>query len=276
MIYEYISNIPFQILILNKEYYFIIIISHIIWWLLYFFVDRVWKIEGKLKTIHDSKTRIISIIHASIIFWAALYDLLFFQSDKCGDTNSHFQNVFMMISFAYFLYDLINCILLDVSCLEMVVHHIFCMSGYYVGIAFNNSANEMMRALVVAEVTNPIMHIRMILKNFKLKHSKSYLLLEVVYIILYLIARMIYGARVIYFTVFCKDNLWIVKIAGALVWLQSVLFSKRMIHIILHKYKEYKERCKKGVFLFWFSFNKQIEELDYYKLEKSKKKEYIP
>ncbi len=81
---------------------------------------------------------------------------------------------------------------------------------------------------------------------------------------------------VTYFTVFCWNNLWLVKIAGSIVWIQSVLFSKRMIKIFLHRYKEYKERKAKGIELFWLSENKQIEELEYYKLEKTKKKAYVP
>jgi hypothetical protein len=276
MIYEFFSKISLSSILIDREYIQIITISNILWWLCYFIVEKLWKIEGKSKDIHDTKTRVISIIHASLMFWVSVYDVLYFQSDKCGDNNSYFQNFFMSASLAYFLYDLINCIRLDVSCNEMVIHHLFCMIGYYSGILYNNSANEMLRALVVAEISNPVMHIRMILKNFGLKNSKLYLVLELIYMVIYIFARMVYGTMVCYFTVFCWSNLWLVKIAGSIVWIQSVLFSKRMIKIFYHRYNEYKERKAKKIELFWCSINKQVEETDYYKKEKAKKKAYVP
>jgi hypothetical protein len=268
----------FANLILPKRFILVFLIAHIIWWLLYFLVEKFLKIyHDKQKTTHDTKTRIISILHATLIFSASLYDLVYFQTDKCGDTNSEYQNFFITVSFAYFLYDLINCIRLDVSCREMEIHHLFCMCAYYCGVIYNSSANEMMRALVVAEISNPCMHIRVILKNFKLKHSKGYLMLELIYMFLYLTARMFYGTKVVFFTVFCGGNLWIVKIAGGLVWIQSVLFSKRMVGILVNRYIEYQERKGKYVGLFWFSVNKKICELDYYQEEQNKKNVgYIP
>lgn len=272
-----IKGLSFTDLLITQEYFIILMISVLCWWSMYGIIHFFVNIQHKTqKEIYDTKSRIISIVHASLLFLFAVIDILFFQANKCGQQNSRNQNLVLIISAGYFIYDLFNCILLGVSDKEMELHHSFVILGLYMGVAFDNSANEMLRAILVAEVTNPIMHIRMILRNYELKNSFIYLVLEIVYIIIYIIARMVYGTRVVFFTVFCWDNLLLVKVAGSGVWIQSVIFAKRMVRILRHRYKEYRERKKKNVELYWFSNNKKIEEMDYYINSLRKKKEYIP
>lgn len=270
------DSLNWRTFILDAEFYYLFIKCHICWWVLYgivhFFIPV--RLQRK-KDIYDTKTRIISIVHASLVFWLSLYDVMFNQSNKCGQTNSSFQNHLMIISASYFLYDLVACILLGCSDNEMVIHHFFCMLGYFTGLAYQNSANEMLRALIVTEVTCPIMHLRMILKNYNLKHTKLHVLLDFVYMFVYLIARCVYGTKVVIFTVVCWDNLILVKLAGIFIWAQSILFSKRMVHLLRHRYREFSERKRNNIGLFWFSHNKKVEDLDYYK-KALMKQGYIP
>lgn len=272
-----LNNFDAKKLVLKPEEYTFFFYSFVFWVCIYliihFFVPV--KLEKK-KDLYDTKTRFVSIIHASLMFLLALYDWVFLQENKCGQTNSEFQNKVSLFSCAYFLYDLITCILLDCSDNEMVVHHLFCMLGYTASVGYNNSANEILRALVITEVTCPIMHIRMILKNYKLKHTKLHKLLDYIYMVMYLIARMGIGSHNIIFTVFCRNNLLLVKIAGGFIFLQSLLFSKRMVKILKHKKAESKERKQKGIELFWFSHNKKVEECEYYKNSLKKHAGYIP
>lgn len=269
---ESYNSIQLNKFILNAEYYQFILIAHLCWWGVYFCLHFFLKVKHDSQiAVNDTKTRIVSIIHATIIFWMSVYDVLYNQNDKCGQTNTPYQNKLMLISMSYFLYDMINCIILDVSCNEMVFHHLFCIIGYYTGISFNNSANEMIRALVVSEISCPIMHFRMILKNYHLKTTRLYWTSDIAYMIIYLIARLGYGTSVIIFTDYCWHNLLLVKIAGTFVYVQSVLFSKRMFSILIHRIKEEYRRQEKGVQLFWFSHNKKLDE--YEKSRKNKNKE---
>jgi hypothetical protein len=263
-------------LILTKEYYEFSFYCLIFWIFTYLFIHFCVPMKfSKKKDLYDSKTRIVSIIHASIIFLMAVYDAIYHQREVCGDTNTSFQNYMMMFSCSYFIYDLFACLILGCSDNEMVAHHIVCILGYQASIGYNSSANEIIRALIVTEVTCPIMHVRMIFKNYGLKHTKSHLLMDYIYMVLYLIARIGYGHRVIIFTVYCWDNLLIVKIAGSFLFIQSSLFAKRMVKLLSHKFAEQKERNAKKVKLFWFEHNKQIEDLDYYQ-KQLKKSSYIP
>jgi len=256
----------------------LIIVSNLIWWLLYGFIHFFIPITHKTKKeVNDTKTRIVSIIHATYATILAFIDFFYNQTSQCGQYNNDLQNFILCTSLGYFLYDTIACILLDVSDIEMVIHHLSVMLGYYSGISFNHSAAEMLRGLLVADVSNPIMHMRMIVRNYGMKHTKLYLNMDIVYMFIYIIARSIFGAMSCYFTVFCKGNLFIVKIAGFSVWAQSVLFMRRMLDNLRHRYLDYLERREKGIEYHWFEFNKKIEELDYYKRSIKKHKEkYVP
>ena len=157
----------------------------------------------------------------------------------------------------------------------MLVHHIFVILSEYAGVRFNNSASEMLRAAIVGEVSNPIMHLRKIISNFGLKDTRLFLFLEYSYFFLYVLFRMTFGWYVLFWTVCCMDNLFIVKIGGSIVMIQSAFFTVNMYTIIRRRIKEQKERNKERVSLFWFSFNKNISSLDYYK-KSLKKDKYIP
>ena len=281
MLIDYVNNFVNQFdarsFIIKSEYFKFIIISQIGWWLTYayfhFFTHPKLKSQ---KLINDTKNRYVSIIHAVLIFSLSITDLLYYQKDECGQTNTTFQNYILLTTFSYFLYDMIACFLLNISDIEMVLHHLSCIIGSYLSVSYNSTASEIIRALVVTEISCPVMHLRMILKNYDLKHTYSHLVLDYIYMILYLCARMIYGTKNIYFTVFCWDNLLIVKITGGFLWIQSVVFSKRIVGILIQKYSEYKERKQKGIPLYWFSFNKKIEDLEYFKKSLKRAASYVP
>jgi len=263
--------------ILKTEYFQYILISQIGWWLTYayfhFFIHPKLKSQ---KLINDTKNRYVSIIHAVLIFSLSITDLLCYQKDECGQTNTNFQNYILLTTCSYFFYDLIACDLLKISDTEMVLHHLSCIIGSYLSVSYNSTASEIIRALVVTEISCPVMHLRMILKNYDLKHTYSHLILDYVYMVIYLCARMIYGTKVIYFTVFCYDNLLIVKITGGFLWIQSAVFSKRIVSILIQKYSEHNERKQKQIPLYWFSFNKKIEDLEYYKASLKRAACYVP
>ena len=266
-----------KLLILKPEYYIFFLYSLIFWIATYLFIHFFIPLSfEKKKDLYDTKTRIVSIIHATVMFWFALYDVVYNQREVCGDTNSDFQNKFFLFSCAYFVYDMITCIILDCSDKEMVFHHFMCILGYNASLGYNNSANEIVRALLVTEVTCPIMHLRMILKNYNLKHTKLHLLFDYIYIFTYILARIVYGSSNIIFTLFCWDNLFIVKFSGAFIWGQSFVFSFRMIRILIHKLREQKERNEKNISLFWITHNKKIDETEYYKRSLKKHAAYIP
>ena len=250
-------------------------VKYLTYWFGFYLIIHFLPIKNSSpKKTLDTKNRIVSIVHASVMLVLCLYDYLYWQEDKCGVKNSDFQNNLLIFSCSYFTYDFIICLYFGISDFPMFIHHFMVIIAEYSGILYGTSANEMIRAMISAEISNPIMHLRTIVSNYGLKHSKLFLIFEFMYFTSYSLARLIFGFQVSIFTVFCQNNLFIVKFSGAVVWGQSIKYAYNMIGIGMKRAKELKERSIKKVELFWFSYNPKLSTLTYILNEKNEM--YVP
>jgi hypothetical protein len=272
-----INSISFNDLILKKEQ-ILKLFFYIFLWILFYFIIHNIKInhkKGKNFTL-DTKNRIVSIVHASAVFLLSLYDYLYFHRDGCGNVNSEFQNFIMIFSISYFIYDTIVCLYFNISDIGMLFHHIFVILSMYSVLVFNNTSEEIIRAIIIGEISNPIMHMRKILYNMDKKETKLYYYSEYIFFFLYITARIIFATFNLIYTLYCMNNLLIVKIGGSWVVFQSYKYTFNMISILKNRKKEYLERKSKNVKLYWITENPEIYKLDYYIKSKSRKENYVP
>lgn len=259
---------------LPKYDLFLIFLYTLGWTALYMVIHvSPFKHSTKKHTL-DTKNRIVSIIHATLILFMSLYDYFYLQEDKCGNTNSDYQNNMMLISCSYFIYDLLACQYFNVSDVGMTVHHVFVIIAEYSCLVMNNSATELVRGFIAAELSNPVMHLRTITGNFGLKHSKLFILFESYYFTSYAFARLVFGFQVSIFTVLCWENVFLVKFSAMVVWLQSWIYVINMINIVKRRIKEYKERKHFKIPFWWFEFNPKLSTLSFVKHGKGEK--YVP
>lgn len=235
------------------------------WFLVYCVVHFFLDINLKnRKEIYDTKNRIVSCLHSSIGLGICLYDFISFQSDKFCSANSLFQNYFLSYTIGYFIYDLICCILLDIYDKEVILHHLFCILGFYIQLAVDFSGMAAVRFFIVSEITNPIMHIRIILRTYGLKLTKLYLCLELMYIIIYMIARGIFAPILVYKALFyCPNKIFVYKGCAIFILLLSFSNIKKMIAILKFRYSEMCERNRKNIQFYWFEVNKNAQEFDF-------------
>jgi hypothetical protein len=64
----------------------------------------------------------------------------------------------------------------------MFIHHSICISGFTLGLYSGHSADILVGALFLTEISNPPMHVRVVLKHMNLRYSKAYECAELVYI----------------------------------------------------------------------------------------------
>jgi hypothetical protein len=64
----------------------------------------------------------------------------------------------------------------------MTIHHSICISGFSTGLYSGKSADILVGALFLTEISNPPMHVRVVLKHMGLRYSKAYETAELVYI----------------------------------------------------------------------------------------------
>lgn len=273
--FNFTVNLSIKDVLLPFDKFMMLILITIGWTVFYFIIHFMpFKCSQGTAATLDTKNRIVSIVHASIVFVLSLIDFFYYQSDKCGSENYAFQTNILLFSCGYFIYDILISIYFNILDFGMLVHHLFVITSEYFGLVFNNSASEMIRAMISAEVSNPIMHIRKIISNFGMKDTKLFLFLEYVYFVLYIVFRTTLGLQITLWTVFCMDNLFLVKLGGTVVIVQSFLYTGNMITILKKRKIEQDERNKENVALYWFSFNDKISQLEYFK--KSKLEKYVP
>lgn len=224
----------------------------------------------------DLRNRMVSFVHGSIILFLSGYNTYFVYS-QCGEPNTHFEEILLNFSLGYFLYDLLAMWVLGILDRSMLIHHTICISGLIFAVFTNYGGESIVSALFVTEISNPAMHVRVILKHLGLRYTKAYEVTEYSYMVLYLIGRLIGGTAIVIRTWSCAASPLVVKITGTGLLLQSIHFSITMVSILKSRAAEYAERKRKNVKMRWFTAltKEEISKIDAY-TKKQNPKQYVP
>ena len=111
------------------------------------------------------------------------------------------------------------------------------------------------------------MHLRVILKTFKMRYTAIYEFLEIIYLTIYIFARGALGAILFYDTWSQPITPIFVKMSCTGIWLQSIFYIKDMFGIIKRKLIQFNERKTKNISYWWLAENPKLSNLSYYKKE---------
>jgi hypothetical protein len=217
------------------------------------------------KVDHDIKNRFVSILHGLLLLVVAAYSI-FHDQPSFTDKNSEVQLFLILVSMGYFVYDYVACYYYGIADRALLIHHALAVFGYLAAIHYDNST-IVMCGMFYGETSNAFMHFRVILREFGKRYTKLHEILDVLYMVTYLIARGYFMTKVNYDTILLSGVPILLKIACVGLWFQSVLFAKEMIFILQKKYKQSQERKKKSVHYFWFTENPEIKNLSYTRKE---------
>lgn len=123
----------------------------------------------------------------------------------------------MANSVGYFSYDLAAMAYFKLLDRGMLIHHTMCIVGMYVTLTDNVGASYAIAGLYVTEISNPIMHFRMMVKHLGKRNTKLYEVAELSYILLYIYGRIIIGTTVAIKTTTCAENNMLTRIAAAVI-----------------------------------------------------------
>jgi hypothetical protein len=129
----------------------------------------------------DMRNRIVSFFHGTATMFMAGYHMYFLHSE-CGQKNSDFEHLIMSLSGGYFLYDLFAMAYFGILDNGMLLHHGMCVMGMVIALIEGISANYLIMGLFVAEISNPAMHFRMVMKHLGKRYTKAYEVAELTYI----------------------------------------------------------------------------------------------
>jgi len=237
-------------------------LSFILWNVLNFIVKSISLPDSHLKRneMLDMRNRIVSFFHGSSMLISAGYHMYFLHSD-CGACNTSLERNIIYTSCGYFLYDFVAMAYYGLLDKGIFIHHILCVLIYVTGLSQGNSASLMINAVFAAEISNPIMHVRMILKYMGLRHTKSYEGSELTYIMLFIYGRIFLGTPVVINTLMCSQNNFLMKLSAVGIICQSYFFIYYMIIILKTRANEYSKRKRFSIKMYWVTAltSKQIE-----------------
>jgi hypothetical protein len=128
------------------------------------------------------------------------------DTNQCGADNKLIERRLIMVSDAYFLYDFLIMAFYGLLDIEMTIQHLACASGIAWSINGNITCNYIVMGLLVAEISNPARHNRIIIRHLGMRYNRLYEVLEIAYLIIYMFARAVVGITVVYDTFLCREN----------------------------------------------------------------------
>ena len=149
----------------------------------------------------DVRNRVVSIAHGLFLCFACGYEFFFLMDYKdpnkamtlaaaCGEPNNNFENFIFTMSSAYFLYDFLAMAYYNLLDWAMTVHHFASIIGMMLTLFSGNSGYLLICGMFIGEVSNAFMHVRVILRHFKMRYTLAYEASEISFLVLYIIGEL--------------------------------------------------------------------------------------
>ena len=217
--------------------------------MLYLFVLNSFDIKTtKIKTI-DVKTRIISAIHGLFCIWYSTKEIL--QGHELGIPTSPFQAMVLNISVGYFIYDTIIMYIYGLYDKVIMIHHVTIVTFVSLILEAKYGGIEFMYGFFLTEITNPLLHFKCSLRVLNQNNTKLYLYAEISYAVLFLIARILFGAPLLVLVVLSHKLSVYHKILYTIMYGLAWCWFKDFIGVLKHRYIQFKKRRAEGIDLPW-------------------------
>lgn len=161
---------------------------------------------------------------------------------ECGDPTSPFEHFVLTYSTGYFIFDTLAMAYLGLLDREMFVHHLVCAANLLTNLIQGVGANYSVLALFVAEISNPSMHSKNILRAVGKRYTRAYEAAEYTYFASFFFGRFMLGHPSMYYTITCESNSKFSKLAWVVIIGQSYQFLYRICFVIKSRISERTER----------------------------------
>ena len=142
----------------------------------------------------------------------------------------------IIISFGYFLFDLLWCLYMKTEGVVMLAHHILSLYGFFHGLVCNLYGCELIAVLGASEFTNPILQCRWFLKQKCQYTGNLAMLIDFSFVILFFLARVVVGSAFLVWTLTSPRMGIVAKLGGAMMYTVGVIFSFHLTKFIRRKY----------------------------------------
>ncbi|KAI3785588.1 hypothetical protein L1987_44711 [Smallanthus sonchifolius] len=184
-----------------------LVVSGVISWTIAFLLTR--KIFPKRS--FDFCNRIVSTIHAFLAVFLSSKSVQDWSCPVCPlvSNSSPLQMRALGITLAYLIYDLVCCLFDKNIKIDNSVHHIISIVGIGAGLAYEKCGSEMVATLWITEISSPFLHLRELLKELGYKDTDLNLAADVLFAVIFTLARMGFGPYLCYVIVSAKNPILI-------------------------------------------------------------------
>lgn len=212
-----------------------VVVSGVISWSTAFVLIR----KAFPKRSFEFCNRLVSTIHAVLAVTLASLSVEDWSCPVCplASNSSPKQMKALAVSLSYLIYDLICCLFDKKVNVDNSVHHLVSIVGIGAGLAYGKCGSEMAAALWITEISSPFLHLRELLKELGYRDTDLNLTVDILFALIFTIARMICGPYLTYVTLKARNPLIIQAMAMSLQLVSAFWFYKiaRMVKYKLTK-----------------------------------------
>ncbi|XP_053612251.1 TLC domain-containing protein 5-like isoform X2 [Plodia interpunctella] len=145
-------------------------------------------------------SRVVTLLHGSIAAAVGLIQCDFrnISPARLSATVTTYQYALMVWSWGYFAMDFCWCLVYWSENLVMLVHHLGAIYAVDIYMRKENSGCTFACTLALMEITNPLLQTRWLIKQEGLEKSLYFLIVEVTYLVMFIVVRACIGSYVVY------------------------------------------------------------------------------
>ncbi|KAD2805899.1 hypothetical protein E3N88_39276 [Mikania micrantha] len=201
-----------------------LVVSRVIYWAIAFLLTR----KMFKKRSFDFCNRVVSTIHALFAVFLSSKSVQDWSCPVCplASTSSPLQIKALGVSLGYLIYDLVCCLFDKKIKIDNSVHHLVSIVGIGAGLAYEKCGSEMVAALWITEISSPFLHLRELLKELGYKDTDLNLASDVLFAVIFTLARMCFGPYLCYVTLSSANPVLIKAMALGLQLVSAFWFYK--------------------------------------------------
>ncbi|GAV56871.1 TRAM_LAG1_CLN8 domain-containing protein, partial [Cephalotus follicularis] len=187
------------------------------------------------KRSFDFCSRLVATIHAILALILSSLSIEDWRSPVChAPKSSSRQMKTLAVSLSYFIYDLICCQFDKRVYLDKSIHHVFSILGIAAGLITQKSGSESIATLWITQMSHPFLHTRELLKELGYRDTKLYLTADIVFSLVFSVARMVVLPHIIYVTCSASNPLAL-KVTGVALQLVSAFWFYKIARSVKYK-----------------------------------------
>lgn len=186
----------------------------------------------------EYRSRLVTVIHG--VFSAIQGTSQCFQDDWTfrepdKPTNS-FQAFLIVFSLGYFMEDLVWCLYYQTESNLMVAHHVYSCIALLRILRSRKAGGQTTCTLGALEITNPLLQARWFIRSHGMRNSVLFIAVEITFILVFTIMRIIIGSVVCFLIVITPANDWEYKFLSGIIYIISWMFMINIVKYINIKY----------------------------------------